>query len=169
LRDKIIRLPNYVKIPQRATEIHGITQEQMLEEGEPAVDVLDTFMRDVSSCTGIIGHNIEFDKKMIEVECIRNKCKRLSSYRKITYCTMKMGINVCNILKENPYTGKLQPKYPKLVELHKTLFDTVPKNLHNSLIDVIVCFRCFHAIIYNVDPVETNEQIKRYCKIYCGL
>ena len=41
LRDKIIRLPNYIKIPQRATEIHGITQEQMLEEGEPAIDVLD--------------------------------------------------------------------------------------------------------------------------------
>ena len=98
VRDKIIKLPNYIKIPKKATEIHGITQEQMLEEGQPASEVLDTFMRDLSSCTGVIGHNIEFDKKMLEVECIRNKCRRLSSYRKMTFCTMKMGKHICNIL-----------------------------------------------------------------------
>jgi len=169
VRDKIIRLPKNIKIPKRATEIHGITQDQMLEEGQPATNVLDTFMRDLSSCTGVIGHNIEFDKKMLEVECIRNKCRRLSSYRKMTFCTMKMGKHTCNIIKENPYTGKLEPKYPKLIELHKTLFKTEPSNLHNSLIDVIVCFRCFHYLTYNVDPVETNDQMKHYCKIYCGL
>ena len=140
-----------------------------LSGSEPVSRVLDTFMRDLSSCTGIIGHNIEFDKKMLEVECIRNKCRRLSSYRKMTFCTMKMGKHRCNILKENPFTGKMEAKWPKLIELHKHLFNTEPKNLHNSLIDVIVCFRCFHALTYNVDPVDTNDQMKHYCKIYCGL
>ena len=55
------------------------------------------------------------------------------------------------------------------VSAPKVLFNTEPKNLHNSLIDVIVCFRCFHALTYNVDPVDTNEKMKQYCKIYCGL
>ena len=169
VRDKIIRLPKHVKIPKKATEIQGISQEQMLEEGQPVSRVLDTFMRDLSSCTGIIGHNIEFDKKMLEVECIRNKSRRLSSYRKMSFCTMKMGINRCNILKANRFTGKMEQKWPKLIELHKTLFNTEPKNLHNSLIDVIVCFRCFYTLTYDIDPVETNEQMKHYCKIYCGL
>ena len=169
LRDKIIRLPKNIRIPKKATEIHGITQERMIEEGEPASRVLNTFMRDLSSCTGIIGHNIDFDRKMLEVECIRNKSRRLSNYRKISYCTMKMGKEMCNILKVNPFTGKMEAKYPKLIELHKMLFKTEPKNLHNSLIDVIICFRCFYALTYNIDPVETNEQISQYCKVYCGL
>jgi hypothetical protein len=106
---------------------------------------------------------------MLEVECIRNKSRRLSSYRKMSFCTMKMGINRCNILKANRFTGKMEQKWPKLIELHKTLFNTEPKNLHNSLIDVIVCFRCFYTLTYDIDPVETNEQMKHYCKIYCGL
>ena len=43
LRDKIIRLPSYIKIPQRATEIHGITQEQMLEEGPHATEPITSY------------------------------------------------------------------------------------------------------------------------------
>jgi DNA polymerase III epsilon subunit-like protein len=37
-------------------------------------------------------------------------------------------------------------KFPKLNELHQKLFESVPENLHNSLIDVIVCLRCFLKI-----------------------
>ena len=169
LKDKIIRLPNNIRIPSRATEIHGITNERMLEEGEPAEDVLNTFMRDVSSCTYLIGHNIKFDKTMVEVECIRNKCKRLSDYRKISFCTMIRGRNECCIEKENPYTKKTEYKYPKLIELHEYLFKSTPTNLHNSLIDVLVCFRCFYALTYNSDPMETNPQFARYCRTFCGL
>ena len=141
----------------------------MLEEGEPVDTVLNLFMRDVSSCTYLIGHNIAFDKTMVEVECIRNKHKRLSDYRKISFCTMIRGRNECCIEKENPFTKKMEYKYPKLIELHKHLFTTTPANLHNSLIDVLVCFRCFYALAYNSDPMETNPQFARYCRTFCGL
>ena len=169
LKDKIIRLPKNIRIPQKTIDIHGITNERMLEEGEPVDSVLNSFMRDVSSCTYLIGHNIAFDKTMVEVECIRNKCKRLSDYRKISFCTMIRGRNECCIKKENPFTKKLEYKYPKLIELHEHLFKSTPVNLHNSLIDVLVCFRCFYALTYNSDPMETNPQFARYCKTFCGL
>ena len=169
LKDKIIRLPNNIRIPQKTIDIHGITNERMLEEGEPIDAVLDSFMRDVSSCTYLIGHNLSFDKTMIEVECVRNKHKRLSDYRKISFCTMKQSKNVCCIEKKNYYTKKMEYKYPKLIELHKHLFATTPENLHNSLIDVLVCFRCFYALAYNSDPMGTNPQFARYCKTFCGL
>ena len=169
LKDKIIRLPNNIRIPQKTVDIHGITNERMLEEGEPIDDVLNSFVRDVSSCTYLIGHNLSFDQTMIEVECIRNKHKRLSDYRKILFCTMKQSKNVCCIEKKNYYTKKMEYKYPKLIELHKHLFNTSPENLHNSLIDVLVCFRCFYALAYNSDPMETNPQFARYCKTFCGL
>ena len=53
--------------------------------------------------------------------------------------------------------------------IYKYLFATTPENLHNSLIDVLVCFRCFYALAYNSDPMETNPQFARYCKTFCGL
>jgi len=169
VKDKIIRLPDNIRIPPKATEIHGITQEKMLEEGEPIKRVLKSFMRDVSSCTYLVGHNIHFDERMVEVECIRNECKRLSDFRKISFCTMLHGQNVCRINKVNWFTGKMEYKYPKLIELHKHLFNSTPINLHNSLIDVIVCFRCFYKLSYDTDPMLTNPQFSRQCKQYCGL
>lgn len=37
-------------------------------------------------------------------------------------------------------------KYPKLCELHEHLFGSVPENLHNALVDTLVCLRCFLMI-----------------------
>ena len=34
-------------------------------------------------------------------------------------------------------------KWPTLLEFHKHLFDTIPDNLHNSIVDVLVCLRCY--------------------------
>jgi DNA polymerase III epsilon subunit-like protein len=47
--------------------------------------------------------------------------------------------------KSNTYssTPKTYKKFPKLSELHQHLFGYVPENLHNALIDVLVCLRCF--------------------------
>lgn len=41
---------------------------------------------------------------------------------------------------------KSYKKFPKLSELHEHLFGYVPDNLHNSLVDVLVCLRCFLKI-----------------------
>ena len=168
INDKIIKLPTNIQIPQRATEIHGITQEQMLTDGESITEVLDTFLRDVSLCTYIVAHNINFDKKMVEVECIRNKLKkRLSSYRKFEYCTMHRGKDICKLAKINHNAHKEGYKLPKLIELHKRLFNDTPENLHNSLIDVLVCFRCFYALVYNVDVTAVNSEFKTYYENLC--
>ena len=34
-------------------------------------------------------------------------------------------------------------KWPTLLEFHQHLFDTIPDNLHNSIVDVLVCLRCY--------------------------
>ena len=142
----------------------------MLEAGEPIELVLDNFMRDVSSCTYLVAHNIEFDKNMIEVECFRNKFrKHLSEYRKMEYCTMKNSVKLCNIPKKKQYTKKIELKWPRLIELHKTLFNSEPNNLHNALIDILVCFRCFYKMVYDVDPMTINNNFRESCQLYCDL
>ena len=58
--------------------------------------------------------------------------------------------------KYQPGTTYLKP--PKLFELHKHYFHSVPQNLHNSLVDVFVCFRCFYVMIFNKDLFDPREQ-----------
>ena len=83
------------------------------------------------------------------------------------YCTMKESVDFCNILvkydeepkvrcrsgsvdsiisasSEPPKQEKMRKKFPKLSELYQKIFHyNPPKGLHNSLVDVIVCLRCF--------------------------
>ena len=55
-----------------------------------------------------------------------------------------------------------RPKFPRLDELHKILFGNIPANLHNSLIDVLVCLRCFLKIRCCVDvPEKSFERMIR--------
>ena len=167
--DYIVRLPAGVLVPPRAAAIHGITNDRMLAEGDPIQPVLSEFMLDVSRCTFLVAHNLEFDKTIVEVELIRNKfAKRLSRYRKMEYCTMRNSIKLCGLKMWSNYKSKYVPKYPKLMELHEKLFGTIPENLHNSLVDILVCFRCFHKLVYDVDIMDINRKYRNNFEKLCG-
>ena len=45
--------------------------------------------------------------------------------------------------------GKTYLKYPTLSELHENLFHVKPKNMHNSMIDVLICLKCYEKIKFN--------------------
>ena len=77
----------------------------------------------------------------------------------IEFCTMKYGAPVCNIIRYCPFRRRLETKPPKLIELYKELFNEIPKNLHNSLIDVFVCFRCFYKLLTSKDIFEENVSL----------
>lgn len=108
------------------------------------------------------------------------------------YCTMMATIDLCGLphatpapilppspsltnVFENPDTiappllppkpkqwASQRPKFPRLSELHQVLFGNVPENLHNSLIDVFVCLRCFLKIRCCVDvPEKSFERMIR--------
>jgi DNA polymerase-3 subunit epsilon len=101
--------------------------------------------------------NKNIDNKNIDNKNIDNYLVNLSIIKK--YCTMQTTIQLCNIKKINN-NGKEFIKFPKLSELHEKLFNTIPKNLHNSLNDVIVCLRCYYFLNNKVDLLEINNKIK---------
>lgn len=92
----------------------------------------------------------------------------LEQYRVDLYCTMHASIDLCSIMAmtqpkmiasvsydssgvpvvvQKPASAPRQyKKFPKLSELHQKLFGSVPENLHNSIVDVFVCLRCFLKI-----------------------
>ena len=149
VRDFIIKLPSHIFIPPSATKIHGIDRAISNEKGITIKKALEIFTGDLMRSHFLIAHNIDFDKSIVSAEYHRNNLiDWVSRYRGEKICTMKLSSALCNIRYIHPVTGKRISKYPKLVELHQYLFKTVPENLHNSLIDVYVCFRCFYKLIY---------------------
>jgi len=47
-------------------------------------------------------------------------------------------------------------KPPKLIELYRILFHETPDNLHNSMVDVLVCARCFLKVRYHWDVPDAQ-------------
>lgn len=132
--------------------------------------VMKSFIQDYKQCHFVVGHNIDHDKKMIQVECFRRGLSVNHVWAKNKqckpFCTKLASIDLCG-LKWTPNTthSPHQPhqpivsfkKYPKLSELHHVLFGEfnkeIPLNhLHEALYDTLVCFRCFHVLAFQEDP-----------------
>jgi len=70
------------------------------------------------------------------------------------YCTMKESQFLCMIRMKN---GGI--KYPKLIETFRHFFpnEPEPQNLHNSMIDTLICLRCFVMMKWREDIAKTPE------------
>ena len=132
----LIVKPEDFIIPTDATRVHGITTQRANEEGVPLAEVIEQFNADLDVANYIVGHNIDFDKKIVGAEMIRLGLKDIMDSKK-SYCTMQSSINFCRI------PGKYGYKYPKLQELYKKLFGSEFNNAHNALSDVEATEKCF--------------------------
>lgn len=166
--DWIIKLSEQVKISKESTQLHKITFEKTQKEGVSLDHALDCFDICFQNADVIVGHNLRFDKNMIMVESMRNY--RISSFKssnKQEYCTMKNSVDICKILKRS----KIKPrekfyKYPTQSELHNKLFKTIPKGVHNSWVDILICLRCYYYLTQNIDLYKTNVTFNRKIKNY---
>jgi len=114
----------------------------------------------------------ELKRKMRNPERVNMMCgvftkKFNDAYHIDMFCTMKSTVELCgidyaakpnakNIVKDilgeivDAVSGVKTPptttrkKFPRLSELYSILFDTqLPGDMHNSIVDVLVCLRCF--------------------------
>ena len=158
IRDYLINV-NDIIISQGSINIHKITQEMSNTKGVQIKEILEEFNNILLQADIIIGHNIEFDKTLIMVECIRNNVQQYFNFnniKKIEYCTMKNSIDLCKIERKSKF-GRKYFKYPTLGELHNHLFNEFPQGLHNSLVDVITCLRCYLKIQYDIDILLNTD------------
>ena len=130
-------------IPSSATAIHGITQDIAMRYGKEIGDILDIFEQHITKAKYIVGHNIDFDIKIIQAECCRLGRKDPFNGKQILD-TMKSSVNFCKIPSKSGYYGGY--KWPSLIELHTKLFGTVFNNAHNSMSDVRATLKCFWAL-----------------------
>lgn len=157
--DRLVCIPSHIIIPAESTAVHKITPLMCRLHGKPIKEVLTEFNIWYARCDQIVGHNISFDKRVVIVECIRNKVKgfTLTNPKPGFYCTMRNGVNKCQI-KAISKKGTEYFKYPKLIELYSTLFTAYPSGLHDALIDVLLCLRCYCVLTHIADPFYVCEQ-----------
>lgn len=165
-----INIPQTVFISEKITEITGITREK-LNDGIDIREALESLYDAYSRCDILVAHNLAFDSKVIEMEAKRNfdrfENRNMAPYivwmfddtfSKLTYiimkCTMNMSIDLCNIEKVN--SRGTYKKFPSLCELHEKLFQSTPENLHNSMVDVLVCLRCYLNMEYNINISDSE-------------
>ena len=167
----IIRLPINVEIDPKAEAVHGISLAQCEKEGIPMYEAFHYFMNAVYSCDMLLAHNISFDKNIMMVEGKRlgfdNIFKGSDGSNIQEYCTMKSTVNFCRIQRVNEKTGNIYYKYPKMVELHKYLFDYEPKGLHDSMADILCCLRCYFMLNYQRDILYENRRIAQLWRDKC--
>lgn len=109
--DSYVRIPYSVPISPFVQNLTGISRETC-DGGRDIILVLDQFYEAYVRCSTLVGHNLEFDEKMILVEIERNRAEILrrapylltlfnAMYESVNgierYCTMKRGVYICNL------------------------------------------------------------------------
>lgn len=143
LKKSFIIYPDGYIISDEVAKIHRVSQERAMKEGLPIKKVLAEFLQDVSRVNFLVGHNIDFDDKIVGSEILRqglaNDLDILKNAEKI--CTMKSSVSVCKI--DN---GRGGYKWPNLTELYHHLFKSNFSEAHDALVDVLACAKCFFEL-----------------------
>ena len=172
--DVLIKIADDVEISEKSIEIHGISRDQSIASGIDIKEALREFNVYLKSADVIVGHNIEFDKKLLMVEFGRNKIFHnfyVNRVKKAEYCTMKNSIDLCKLtyppkIDSMDANKAIRYKYPKLVELYIYLFNYTPNNLHDAMIDVLICLRCYCVMSHRFDIFSNNTEIVELFKSY---
>ena len=156
VRDDYVRVAAHVPISANSTAIHGIDRAVSEQRGVPLEEALERFRAHVASADILVAHNLQFDERMIEVECLRSQIASPFQQKPLK-CTMLANVDVCK-LRHATFRGG-NSKWPTLAELHQHCFQTVPVGLHNALTDVRACLRCFVWLEegYDVEAAELAE------------
>lgn len=135
---------NGVNIPERASAVHGITNEQAVQFGVSAEFALSAFTHLYQRADLICAHNIKFDKGILEVAIARHY-GRTMPLRKPLFCTMEAASPVIKL----PPTEKMRaagfdkPKPPKLEECVKHFFNEELSGAHDAMVDLNACRRVY--------------------------
>jgi DNA polymerase III epsilon subunit-like protein len=170
IKDNYVKINNSIEIPKESYEKHKLTHEILNDQGIHIVPALKEFNNLLRISDMVVAHNLSFDKRVIMVECLRNKVKQyFTTYynnkpiRKPEFCTMRKTTGFCNIIRIN----KLQKEYcktPSLIELYKILFPdaNIPNDMHNSLVDILVTLKCYMKFNHKFD-ITQNKKINDLC------
>ncbi|HNV50161.1 MAG TPA: DNA polymerase III subunit alpha [Bacteroidales bacterium] len=134
--------PDGFTIPYNAEKIHKISTQIAQEHGVPLAEVLHKFREVVKQSTHLVGHNIEFDLKVVGSEFLRaGQDNPLDTNKMLD--TMIVSVGHCAL----PGGRGGGYKYPTLEELYEKLFGSAFMTAHNAIADVAATARCLFELI----------------------
>jgi len=167
-KGELIEVKNYIikpdgyTIPFNAEKIHGISTERAEKMGMPLEFVMDEFKNALDETDFAVGHNIEFDMKVMGAEYARAD-RDDGLMKKKTLDTMKSSTNFCQL----PGGRGKSFKFPTLSELNEKLFGEKVDNAHNASADVEATARCFLELIrigvFTAKELHSNDE---YIKLF---
>ena len=187
--DTLIDITEDVEISEEASKVTGITRETIFnapsDKKAPISNALEIFLDDMSECNYVVAHNVDFDKRVMfsEINKLPDgelKTRGLALFEAITtdnkwHCTMKPNIQVCQLqtpkqreLDERLISQGKSPKnfykFPRLSDTYKHYFgyEPVADQLHDAIIDVILCLRVFIRYKTGRDICGENGVITNY-------
>lgn len=154
--DYIIK-PEGFTIPLNSENIHGISTDLAIKKGISLEEVLDQFNKVIDKTNFIVGHNVEFDLKIMGCEFHRLKTTtRLNQLPVLDTCTESTA-TLCEL--SGGRGGKF--KLPTLSELYTHLFNESFVDAHNATADVEATTRCFLELIrinhFEISKLKQNS------------
>jgi DNA polymerase-3 subunit epsilon len=126
---------------------HGITLEEAFHRGIEASDVFRWFASASKRSTCIIGHNVEFDLRIMAIVAARLGQTRWSAPAQ-TFCTMTHSTPLVNLppTLRMMAAGRFHPKSPTLSECVRHFFGEEHTDAHDAAADVKACIRIFRHL-----------------------
>ncbi|MEX2513928.1 MAG: DNA polymerase III subunit alpha [Cyclobacteriaceae bacterium] len=160
-QNNFIVKPDGFTIPYNAEKIHGISTQRALKEGHELEEVLQAFELDVIKAQYLVGHNIDFDIKVVGAAFLRKQIES-QLLRKASLDTKDLSTEYCAI--PGGKGGKF--KWPTLLELHKKLFGNGFGDAHDAAYDVDATAKCFFGLVKKqvlaplegINPTEVNYE-----------
>lgn len=126
-------------IPNRVVSIHGISTMAALLRGTEIDAVLDRLQGMLNAADCVVGHNIEFDSKVVDAEFVRAG-RAEAVLPKSQLCTKKGSTDYCKL----PGKKDGEFKWPSLDQLHLLLFGhPFDRPVHDALVDARATAKCF--------------------------
>ncbi len=137
-------ISNGIVIPERASAVHGITNEKAVQFGVSAEFALSAFTHLYQRADLICAHNAKFDKGIIEVAIARHY-GRTMPLRKPIFCTMEAASPVIKLppTERMRAAGFDKPKPPKLEECIQHFFNEKLDGAHDAMVDLTACRRVY--------------------------
>jgi DNA polymerase III epsilon subunit-like protein len=134
----IKQVDKYVKnrLPSVKTiEIHNINTYYLRENGIEFYDIIKEFIDDLSKVSYIVGHNVNYDLRVIQ-----------NDIRKYELIILKNNKYNYDIFEEIQIIDTYHKTNKSLEKLYIELFDKPFDNAHNSLNDVIATYECYKKL-----------------------
>lgn len=136
--------PDGFTVPKAASDIHGITHEQAMDEGISIERALQAFEFWLNGCDVLVAHNMSYDRSVLGCEFYRMGRTPIFSPTMERICTKASTTDYCAIPNKYPWGDPY--KWPSLSELHIHLFGEDFEGAHDALDDVMATLRCFNEL-----------------------